>query len=462
MLDVNAAKKRFNTLNRARLNRLLDGLRGRQRDVMEIMVLLFHTNHPTFPGFVSKNTPVGVSDYSPSNRALETSKKLVRSFEFKRRALPQYDIHSIFVMGSGGTIAYTDGSDFDIWICHRQGLSESAKEELQKKATAIEKWAASFNLEVHFFLMDAEVFKQGTEVDLSVESSGTVQHYLLLDEFYRTGILMAGRYPIWWLVPPKEEKEYEKFVQQLKKKRFVKENESIDFGGFPHAPVSEFFGAALWQLYKSVDSPYKAVLKLMLMEVYAEDYPDVEMLSMSYKKSVYNNSTEMSKLDPYVMLYKRIEEYLKEKKIHPTTIRTKSPKKLEGKKSSVKVLSDDIAKDLDNSLKKMSKNSTKASEAIQNPKQLSEMFSNFILATDDIVKKQNIVFPGFSKKSLTSFRNAMKKLGVNENSIDDLVTDAFNFRTTAAVLKNTINKNKNVNVATKELNDILNNRVTYN
>ena len=38
--------------------------------------------------------------------------------------------------------------------------------------------------------------------------------------------------------------------------------------------------------------------------------------------------------------------------------------KLEGKKSSVKVLSDDIAKDFDNSLKKISKNSTTAPEAI--------------------------------------------------------------------------------------------------
>ena len=136
--------------------------------------------------------------------------------------------------------------------------------------------------------------------------------------------------------------------------------------------------------------------------------------------------------------------------------------KLEGKKSSVKVLTDDIAKDFNQSLKKISKNSTRASEAIQNPRQLSEMFSNFILSTDDIVKKNNIVFAGFSKKSLTAFRNAMKKLGVGESSIDDLVTDAFNFRTTAAVLKNTINKNKNVNVATKELNEILNNRVKYN
>ena len=136
--------------------------------------------------------------------------------------------------------------------------------------------------------------------------------------------------------------------------------------------------------------------------------------------------------------------------------------RLEGKKSSVKVLTDDIARDLDNSLKKISKNSTRASEAIQSPDQLSKVFSNFILSTDDIVKKSNIVFPGFSKASLTSFRNAMKKLGVKQNSIDDLITDAFNFRNTASALKNTINKNKNVNVATSELNQILNDRVKYN
>jgi hypothetical protein len=136
--------------------------------------------------------------------------------------------------------------------------------------------------------------------------------------------------------------------------------------------------------------------------------------------------------------------------------------KLEGKKSSVKVLTDDIARDFDTSLKKISKNSTRASEAIQSPEQLSKLFSNFILSTDDIVKKSNIVFPGFSKASLTSFRNAMKKLGVKQNSIDDLITDAFNFRNTASALKNTINKNKNVNVATSELNQILNDRVKYN
>ena len=136
--------------------------------------------------------------------------------------------------------------------------------------------------------------------------------------------------------------------------------------------------------------------------------------------------------------------------------------KLEGKKSSVKVLADDVAKDLDNSLKKISKNSTRASEAIQNPNQLSELFSRFLLSTDDVVKKNNIVFPGFSTKSLNAFKKAMTDLGLNKNSIDDLVTDGINFRTTAALLKNTIAQNKNVNVAVKQLNEILNNRVKYN
>ena len=136
--------------------------------------------------------------------------------------------------------------------------------------------------------------------------------------------------------------------------------------------------------------------------------------------------------------------------------------KLEGKKSSVKILADDAARDFDDALKKISKNSTKASEAIQNPNALSELFSRFLLETGDVVKKSNIVFQGFSKKSLKAFRTAMEKLGVNKNQIDELIANGVQFRTVAANLKNVIAKNKNTNVAVEELNTILNNRVKYN
>ena len=46
-------------------------------------------------------------------------------------------------------------------------------------------------------------------------SSGSTQHNLLLEEFYRTSILVAGRYPMWWVVPPQFEKNYDEFIQWL-------------------------------------------------------------------------------------------------------------------------------------------------------------------------------------------------------------------------------------------------------
>lgn len=310
MFDINTIKKRFLALNRDHLMRTSEALRSRQRDVLDVLPLLFHANHPIFPGFITKNTPAGVSDYSPSKRSLDAGKKLVRSFDYKKRALARYDILSMFLMGSSGTIAYSEDSDFDIWLCHRADLNVEQLNELQQKATAIEEWAATFDIEAHFFLMNPENFKKGEQVELSVESSGSAQHYLLLEEFYRTGILLAGRYPIWWLVPPKEEANYDQYVYDLKHKRFIRDNETIDFGGIPQAPVEEFFGAALWQIYKGIDSPYKAVLKLMLMEAYANEYPNTDLICLRFKQAIQDGMTDIASIDPYVMLYRKVEEYL--------------------------------------------------------------------------------------------------------------------------------------------------------
>ena len=135
---------------------------------------------------------------------------------------------------------------------------------------------------------------------------------------------------------------------------------------------------------------------------------------------------------------------------------------LEGTKSAVKITADDAARSFDDALKKISRNSTKASEAIQNPAQLSELFSNFLLTTDDIVSKGRILFKGFSDKSIKAFRKSMEELGVNKESIDELISNGVDFRTVAAALKNTIAQGKNYNVAVEELNTILNNRVKYN
>src|SRR5690606_29688201 len=136
------------------------------------------------------------------------------------------------------------------------------------------------------------------------------QHYLLLDEFYRTSIMVAGRFPLWWMVPAYDEQHYPELAEKLLRKRFIPKDDYVDFGGIADFPAGEFIGAGMWQLYKGIDSPYKSVIKIVLTEVYASEHPQVECLSLIYKKAVYGGQLNLDELDPYVMLYRKIEHYL--------------------------------------------------------------------------------------------------------------------------------------------------------
>ena len=311
-VDLRAVKRRFMAINNDRLKRVYQSLRDRQKIFFELLPLLFHINHPMLPGYLSAKTPAGLAEYTPSNRCVEAGRRLAKSFAYQRRAQRQFDIHALYLMGSSGTIAYSDSSDFDIWVCIRPDLGEEEQQALLRKAEGIESWAASLGLEVHFFLMSDDAFRRGETSSLSQESSGSAQHHLLLDEFYRTGLLVAGRYPVWWLVPPQYEAHYDQYVHDLKHKRFIGPNDTVDFGGVTGMPAGEFFGAALWQLYKAVSSPYKSVLKIMLMEAYAAEYPETELLSLRYKATVWSGDGNLDDLDPYVQMCARVEEYLLE------------------------------------------------------------------------------------------------------------------------------------------------------
>ncbi len=310
-IDFKAVLSRFRGVNDARLERIRASLRERQRDFLDLLPLLFHINHPMLPGFSAQNTPAGVYAYEPSDRVLRSARTLSRSFQYrspvKRTQLP---IQSIYVMGSAGTVAYAEGSDLDVWLVHEPELRADELELLLLKARNVEKAAEKLELEVHFFLVNTERFREGQGEDLSSESSGSAQHNLLLEEFYRTGILLAGRYPFWWLVPPSQETDYDELVADMQRRRFIHARDGIDFGGLAHIPAEEFFGAALWQLSKGIDSPYKSALKLLLIEAYAAEYPNIELLSLRYKQAIYDGITDLDKLDPYLMMLDKVQEYL--------------------------------------------------------------------------------------------------------------------------------------------------------
>ncbi len=308
--DLHKMRQRFVAINKARLLRVDDCLNSLQRDFLKILPILFHTNHPLLPGYVSHTTPSGLYRYTPPATAIRLAHKKAKSFSYDERASRKLEIYGLYMMGSSGTIAHTEDSDFDIWVCHKPDIETQRISDLCHKAEQIEQWAAEFGLEVHFFILNPDDFRQGQNQTLSKESSGSTQHYLLLDEFYRSSLVLAGQTPVWWLVPPEYESHYEAHVAMLTARRFIKPDEVVDFGGLSEIPAEEFFGATLWQLYKSIDSPYKSVMKLTLMEVYADEYPDMDLLSMRYKKAVYAGIHDLNELDPYLQMYRKVEEYL--------------------------------------------------------------------------------------------------------------------------------------------------------
>ncbi len=314
--DLQTIKNRFKRLNQLREQRVQEFLQPRQEIFLDLLALLFHGNFPMLPGFISSTTPAGLPEYNPSNRTLKAAKQFARNFNYTRIASHIYPIEGLFLMGSVGSIAFSKTSDMDIWLCHQSDLSPEALDELQKKATAIELWATSLGLEVHFFLMDSRQFLRGENTPISTESSGQTQHYLLLEEFYRTAIYIAGKSPAWWLVPPHEEGNYPTYIKHLIDKRFIPENELIDFGGFDAVPAEEFTSATLWHLYKALHSPHKSLLKLLLMECYASEYPHTEWLCQDIKKAVYQGDYMTTDLDPYLLIYQKAERYLQKAHSH--------------------------------------------------------------------------------------------------------------------------------------------------
>ena len=311
---LSVIKKRFLTLNQERFKRTSTSLEIHQQVFLDLIAMLFHTNHPVLPGYVDKETPAGIQQYTPSKDTLKKIKSISKGFRYQSTQKKCENIEAIFVMGSIGTIGQSRSSDLDFWICHDPDLTHIQLTSLKKKCDNISQWSQSLGLDVVFFPMNAVEFKDGKTSALSEESSGSTQHKLLLDEFYRTAIHIAGRMPLWWFVDPNHENFYTEYASQLIDKRFIAEKSVIDFGGLDNINSKEFITSSVWQLYKAIQSPYKSLLKLMLIEVYATRKSNLEILSLTLKSEVFNNKISIDEIDPYFLMYKAIERHLKSNK----------------------------------------------------------------------------------------------------------------------------------------------------
>ena len=78
-------------------------LTPRQQPLIQLLPLLFHTNHPLMPGFVAGNTPKGLNTYSPDKRSLNSASRLAKSFRYQHDGYQHGEIDALYLIGSTGT-----------------------------------------------------------------------------------------------------------------------------------------------------------------------------------------------------------------------------------------------------------------------------------------------------------------------------------------------------------------------
>ncbi|WP_392587418.1 class I adenylate cyclase [Serratia ureilytica] len=311
-LYIETLKQRLDAINQLRVDRALAAMKPAFQRVYSLLPTLLHHHHPLMPGYLNGNVPHGICLYTPD----ETQQDYLNDLEdkwgspFEKPASGELPITGVYSMGSTSSIGQSCSSDLDIWVCHQSWLDNEERTRLQQKCSLLEKWAASMGVEVSFFLIDENRFRHNESGSLGGEDCGSTQHILLLDEFYRTAVRLAGKRILWNMVPGEEEAHYDEYVLSLYAQGALTPNEWLDLGGLSSLSAEEYFGASLWQLYKSIDSPYKAVLKTLLLEAYSWEYPNTQLLATDIKHRLHQGEIVSFGLDAYCMMLERVTRYL--------------------------------------------------------------------------------------------------------------------------------------------------------
>ncbi|MFC3139890.1 class I adenylate cyclase [Shewanella submarina] len=280
-------------LNQVRLARAQALLSPLKRQLLKLIPTLFHCHARGLPGYNGPFAPSGIFDYHISPRVLETLKSLGLPEPESPSGLPA--IEGIYTMGSSGSFGQNRFSDLDVWLVHHPELGPYELQQLREKADLIGQWLMQYQLEANFYLVHPRQFTSKLDDDapdraMGHEHSGTAQRWLLLEEFYRSHICLAGKTVAWW---PGAQAAPDLLL----------------LGDVHQQLAGEYLGAALWQLYKGLGAPHKALLKVVLLEAYASGEAHQELLTdLLWKRTCEGDFSAGN--DPYCILYELIESYL--------------------------------------------------------------------------------------------------------------------------------------------------------
>tara|TARA_B100000686_G_scaffold335831_1_gene404928 strand:- start:2856 stop:4805 length:1950 start_codon:yes stop_codon:yes gene_type:complete len=284
---------------------------------------MLHVNQKNIPGYISDDVPCGIFNYKLDQETQRVLEKIFPGIILRKTSEKKPIIQTILLMGSLGSIAQTKKSDLDYTLLiDKSDFTPESMKLFERKLKAIEDWTwKQYHLETHFFVNDINEVRENNFGESDSESTGTAMAKLLKEEMYRTMIIVAGRIPFWWIVPVEtDDNNYIKFFNKVQQRQtLLHREEFVDIGNCDDISPGEFFGGAIWALIKSFKSPFKTLMKMSLLEQYVFGHSKSNLLCHEIKKHVFNGTKPYIEIDPYITMFKRVENFFMENKTDKET-----------------------------------------------------------------------------------------------------------------------------------------------
>ncbi|MCU0848214.1 MAG: class I adenylate cyclase [Spirochaetes bacterium] len=313
LAEIETNKGKFLKYNQKKLNTLYESISDPKKiELFESIPFLLNTNQTELPGYVdSSSVPLGIYNYHPTTKGINFVKAKFPTVQTMILRNDKPFVQTFALMGSAGTIAYTKDSDFDFWICfNEKDFNQESVALFKAKCRNIEAWIhEKFSMDVNFFLNAIEKVRKNIYAEDEKEDLfGTSIGELLKEEFFRSSIILHGKIPFWWVLPPEcNDALYGQWLKVANESRIM--HEYADLGNLYNIKREDFLVAALFQILKSLDSPFKSIIKMGLLERYLDSTEDNPFISNIIKKNIQEDKLQSEYIDAYIIMFNYLYDY---------------------------------------------------------------------------------------------------------------------------------------------------------
>lgn len=272
--DIRDAFYRWNKKQYASLAQRLD---VEAVHLIHFIPLFLHLNHRLLPGYSGTDTPSGVHAYVPEKSLLYEARKLNNKFRYQQEVAAKHAaIDAVYFQQQ-----IVDRRNL-CWIFIGKKLNDKQIDSITQKVDRISRWYLARNCKIEFIVTSENNFRQ----DVEKHATG-INASLYIERFYAESIVLAGKYPAWWLVPTESESEYDDCLSHMRDVRFVDDNDFLDFGSISTLKQEVFLDAAIRLLQNSKRSKELCLIELLLLDAKSSCWPEMDGVACRIKNSMY-------------------------------------------------------------------------------------------------------------------------------------------------------------------------------